>query len=483
MPEDLRRLAAGLLMIGFQGLEPPPESVALLEAGVAGVIYFARNVADAGQLARLTAALDHRAAASPLLVAADEEGGTVSRLPRGPARMPGAMALGAAGDAGLARRAALTTAAQLRAVGVNIDLAPVLDVGAADGALGTRAFGGDPSLVTTMGTAWLRGLEEGGVMAVAKHFPGLGRSRVDSHLERPVLEPPGDALDPFRAAVAAGIACVMVGHAALPSVDPSGTPASRSVPVIEGLLRGELGFTGLVMTDCLEMRGATADLTTPEAAVAAIAAGADIALISHRPDLQAAALDALTWALADGRIPLERAEAARERIAAACTRFGLTARGLPDPDAAPFLLDRPSDRTLARQIAERALTAVVPGSLPAGARATVVDGGTGLADALAARGVPVDRAEPAALTPGTDPVVLGIGRRPDPAALAAVAATGRPLFVWCVNPASARDAAAAGARAVWVGYDAAPASVEVAAEALTGQRAAAGRLPVRLELP
>jgi beta-N-acetylhexosaminidase len=492
MAEDLRRLAAGLFMVGFPGTAPPPETVALVEQGLAGVIYFARNVTGASQLARMTADLVKRAP-GPLLVAADEEGGIVSRLPRGLARMPGAMALGATGDPELARRVGRALASQLLAVGINVDLAPVLDLGAARSAIGVRSFAADPEAVAAFASAWITGLQDGGVLGVAKHFPGLGTTPVDSHLDRPVLPPPDRDVIPYRAAAAAQVAAVMVCHAAFPSIDPAGEPASRSRPLIEGLLRNELGFQGLVMTDCLEMKGATADVTVPEAAVLSLAAGADLALISHSTDLQTAAVDAVAEALGDGRLPLERARRARERIAAACGRFAVGAHGGPDPDAAPHLLDRPSDRALARQVAERALTALRPAALPAGARPGVVSAGVPLAEALAARGVAfaesvalpgrpaadaISRA--AAIAAASNAVLVALGRTPCPDLLAALARTGRDLYVCCLSPAAAPDALAAGARAVWVGYDDSPATLEVAADALAGRLAGAGRLPVAL---
>jgi len=469
-PEDLRRLAASLFVVGFPGLEAPGVTLRLVEDGVAGVIYFARNAQNAEQVARLSATLLDRARPRQLLIAADEEGGLVSRLPRGPARMPGAMALGAAGDPALARQAAAATAGQLRAVGINVDLAPVLDLGGRDSAIGTRSFAADPDAVAALGAAWIQGLQDGGVLAVAKHFPGLGTTPVDSHLARPVLAPPEVSLVPFRAAIGVGVAAVMVAHAAIPDLDPSGEPASRSRPVVEGLLRGRMGFGGLVMTDCLEMQGATADVTVSEAAVRAVAAGADLVLISHRPDLQVAAVDAVATALAEGRLSIERARAAAERVAAAVRRFGLAGRGNPDPDAAPFLLDRPSDRALAREVAERALTCVRAGALPSDGDICVVSRGVpGLAEALG-----VSTAAPA----NGQTVVVGLGRSPAPDLLQSF--PGHELYVWCISPAVAAAALAAGARAVWVGYDDAPASVGVAADALWGRLSGTGRLPVSL---
>lgn len=503
---------AALVMVGFDGESPPPELLEWVDQGLAGVIHFARNAADAGRLAQCSATLQQRAGGRGLLIAIDEEGGSVSRLPPGPARFPGAMALGAAGDPDLARRCGRATAGQLRAVGVNVDLAPVVDVQSnpANPVIGVRSFGGDPATVAVQGTAWLQGLQSGGVLAVAKHFPGHGDVRVDSHRELPVSPKTVAGLErvelvPFRAAIAAGVAGVMSAHIALPALDASRRPATRSAPVLTDLLRDRLGFPGLIMTDCMEMKGVRTDVPVPEAAVQAVEAGADLVLVSHTPAVQRAAIEALEQAVAQGRIPRARVEESLARIAAAKAAYRLNARALPDPDAAAALLDRPSDRALAREIAERALTVVRAGTLPAGSRFCVIAcrrrdptdptraAPNPLTAELTARGaaatltLAVDPAaedvrEAAALAAAHETCVLALTRtRFAPgqrALLHAVAATGRPLYVWCLDPLDAPSAVAAGAQAVLVGYDDATATLAAAAAALCGEIAPTGRAPV-----
>jgi beta-N-acetylhexosaminidase len=205
--------------------------------------------------------------------------------------------------------------------------------------IGDRAYGRDPELVARLGAAYIRGLQGGGILASAKHFPGHGDTHVDSHLGLPVIEHDRERLDavellPFRRAMDpdVAVASVMIGHLALPALDPSGAPASLSAPVIEGLLRTELGWDGLVLTDDLGAMRAITDRYPPgEAAVLAVAAGADLLIVVRNGSNQEEARTALLDALADGRLERSAVEAAVRRVLAAKARVGLLDGVRPDP--------------------------------------------------------------------------------------------------------------------------------------------------------
>ena len=264
------RLAAGCLLPGFTGTRAPDWLLRRIEGGLGGVVLFARNVS--GELADLCAEL------GDVLIAIDEEGGDVTRLEvdRG-SSFPGNLALGAVDDVELTERVAAAIGAELALAGVNTNLAPVADANTnpENPIVGVRAFGSDPELVARHVAASVRGLQGAGVAACAKHFPGHGDTRGDSHVELPTVA--GDleaALLPFRAAIAAGVRCVMPGHLLVPALDPE-APASLSRSIVTGLLREELGFAGCVITDALEMKAVSATVGIEESAVRALEAGAD----------------------------------------------------------------------------------------------------------------------------------------------------------------------------------------------------------------
>ncbi len=311
------------IMAGFEGVAAPPALLARVRGGeVGGVILFRRNIESAAQVAALAAALQEAARASPtgcpLLVGIDQEGGRVNRLSADFTTFPAARRFGDAGDPALAREAARITGAELRAVGVNVNFAPVLDVlsNPACGVIGDRAFGASPEVVGRMGTAAAAGLREAGVAACAKHFPGIGDMAPDPHETLPVSSLSLDDLRarellPFRRLLAReSPAGVMTAHAVYRKMDGT-APASLSPGFIGGLLRGELGFGGVAFTDDLDM-GAIED--PADAALRAIGAGADIALICHSEDAQGEAWEAVARALRTGEIPPDREAASAARI-------------------------------------------------------------------------------------------------------------------------------------------------------------------------
>ncbi|HTA40680.1 MAG TPA: glycoside hydrolase family 3 N-terminal domain-containing protein [Candidatus Acidoferrales bacterium] len=341
-------LARGVILTGFDG-ERPPDSLPQF----AGYILFARNGTNVAAARGATDAI--RAAyprEAPPLIGIDQEGGRVARLQTGIETMPSMMALGAAGDPDLAARAGEQTAFDVRRAGATMDFAPVLDLALdpANTVIGTRSFGADPQRVASLGAALAAGLLRGGVLPCYKHFPGHGATAVDSHDRVPVVDAGAAALRardlaPF-AAIARGARAIMGAHLIARAFDPD-NPATRSRILID-LLRGEFGFTGAYVTDCLHMGAAAEEDGTVSAAVAALAAGADLLLISHSIDMAHEAVDRIVAAVNEGSLPLARLEEASARV-----------RVLRRDGAAPLPLDSFAPHPgIGREIARRGITLV-----------------------------------------------------------------------------------------------------------------------------
>jgi beta-N-acetylhexosaminidase len=309
--------AAACLFPGFYGDTIPDWLKGLLGHGLGGVVLFSRNITGPEQVAALTAAL--RAEQQGLLVATDEEGGDVTRLETASgSSFPGNLALGAVDDPALTRRVGAAIGGELAAVGIDLDLAPVADVlvDPASAIVGVRSFGSDPQLVARQVAAFVDGLQSVGVAACAKHFPGHGETVADSHLELPSSDAGLDvlrerALPPFAAAVEAGARAVMTAHIRFDAFGDE--PATWNSAVVE-LLRTELGFNGVVMTDALEMQGAGGPDEIACSAVRSLAAGADALCLGAEltPEQVEGALAAIVSAVREGALAEERlAEAAR----------------------------------------------------------------------------------------------------------------------------------------------------------------------------
>ncbi len=289
-----------------------------LARGVGGFILFG---GEAASVHALTSDL-HRRSRHPLLVASDLERGAGQQF-RGATPLPPAAALGSLDDAEVAERAGELTAREARALGVNWVYAPVADVDLEpeNPIIGVRAFGTDAGRVSEQVAAWVRGCARGGALSCAKHFPGHGRTVGDSHIERPCVRVSRQELEedlrPFRAAVEAGVDSVMTAHVCYPALDGEDTAATLSSPILEGLLRREMGFRGLVVTDALIMDGLTEGTTEATAAVEALAAGCDALLYPQDADSVIAEVEA---ALADGRLDRARVEDALACMAAAAER-------------------------------------------------------------------------------------------------------------------------------------------------------------------
>ncbi|MBL7255192.1 glycoside hydrolase family 3 protein [Paractinoplanes lichenicola] len=330
----LRRLALGTLLAAFKGGNAPGWAVTLLGEGLAGHTLFGTNVADPAQVAALTARL--REGRPDALIAIDEEGGDVTRLAhRTGSPYPGNAALGAVDDEDLTRAVYAAIGADLVAAGINLDLAPTVDVNTADDnpIIGTRSFGADPLLVARHARAAVDGLQSAGVAACAKHFPGHGATVTDSHLSLPTVDVPRELLEtrdlPPFAAVAGSAKAVMSAHIRVP-VLTGDDPATFSTAALQDLLRSTLGFDGVIVTDALEMAGAAAAAGgIPQAAVRALTAGADLLCIGA--EVTHELVEAVVAAIVAG-VPAARLEqaVARNTALAAWTASPRTAVTVAD---------------------------------------------------------------------------------------------------------------------------------------------------------
>jgi beta-N-acetylhexosaminidase len=298
----------------------------------------------------------------PLLNTADFEAGVGFRI-AGATAFPRLMAFGAARDERLAQEAGRITGEEARALGVHVNFAPVVDVNnnPRNPVINTRSYGEDPQLVGRLASAYVRGLQSAGVSATLKHFPGHGDTDVDSHLGLPIIRHPRERLDkmelpPFRAGIAAGADAVMTAHIEMPALDPApNTPTTLSQPIVQGLLRRDLGFGGLIYTDSMGMAGVAAIYSPGEAAVRAVAAGNDVVL--HSPD-DGAAFAALRDAVKSGRIPEAQVNQSVERILRAKARAGLHRNKLVNLDSIATIIGTRRNRATADQVSQRSITLV-----------------------------------------------------------------------------------------------------------------------------
>jgi beta-N-acetylhexosaminidase len=396
MTAPVEELALRVLLAAFPGTTLAPEVADLLSAGLGGLCLFGSNTAGGAEAtARLTSAVHQ---ASPrAVVAIDEEGGDVTRLhARSGSPVLGPGALGAADDLDLTRDTGRLVGLDLAPIGVDLDLAPVADVNSnpENPVIGTRSFGADPRRTADHVVAWLEGLQEAGVSGCAKHFPGHGDTSQDSHLALPIVDAGLDLLTerelvPFAAAVDAGVAAVMTSHLVVRAVDPY-LPATLS-PRVLALLRERLGFTGAIVTDALDMAGASRGRGIPEAAVLSLVAGADLLCLGADKDVDLVrqVQAAVVTAVRSGRL-------SEARLSEAAARVDTLRRAPGRPRAV-------STDQLAG--ARRAIT--VDGVLPDlhGARVVSIVGSRNIAAGDAAWGLPADEC----LAPGDD---VAPGRRP-----------------------------------------------------------------------
>jgi beta-N-acetylhexosaminidase len=359
-PLALRQQIGQLLVAGFDGAHIPVELKALArEFSIGGVILFKRNVEDPDQVRDVSRQIEALGTELPPWVAVDQEGGRVARLKRPFTEWPPMIALGRSGSADLARRFARALAEELAAVGVTLDFAPVLDVltNTKNPAIGDRALADDVDRVSELGRVIITELQDAGIAACGKHFPGHGDTSVDSHHELPVVELPPDrfrAIEfrPFEAAIEARVASIITAHMLVPSLDPD-WPATLSRRIVTGILRSELQFKGVIFTDDMEMQAVAARWPVPEACVHAVAAGCDAVLVcSGNTALQFAALEGLIHAVEDERLPWSQVEDSLLRHRRMKERFlGVRAGRQPVSRGWRSVLGRESHAAIAEEIA------------------------------------------------------------------------------------------------------------------------------------
>lgn len=333
-----------LFMVGFPGTQPSPEIIELIQQQhIGGIILFSRNIESAPQLLALTQNLQAAARTAkhpyPLLIATDQENGLVRRLGSDSTTFPGNMALGAIGSEQITYDVAHATGHELKALGVNMNLAPVVDVNnnPANPVIGIRSFGEDPQLVARLGAAAVRGYRSAGIIATLKHFPGHGDTAVDSHKALPTIPATLEQLEavelvPFRQGIEAGADCVMIAHIFLPALMPGEpAPATISSNIVRGLLRKRLGFGGVITSDCLEMDAITHTVGTARGTVMALQAGMDLVFVSHRIERQRASIAAVRAAVASGELSAGQIREAAERVLQLKAHY-LSWDSLPTPE-------------------------------------------------------------------------------------------------------------------------------------------------------
>jgi beta-N-acetylhexosaminidase len=329
MPLASTREIGQLLIGSFAGFAIPAELRSLAgEFDLGGTILFSRNVEAPEQVAELAADLEALGRTMPAWVSIDQEGGRVARLKEPFTKWPPMAVLGRAGSVALAERFGRALARELDAVGITLDYAPVLDIhtNPKNPVIGDRALHDRADDVARLATAVIRGLQGEGVAACGKHFPGHGDTNTDSHLELPLVEHPPDRLravefEPFRAAIRERVAFIMTAHVLVPALDDQ-RPATLSPDIVQALLREELAFDGVILSDDLEMKAISGRMPTPTAAIEAIRAGCDGVLVcSGDVEVQAATLEALVKAVESGEIGAMRLDAALTRLRRAKEQF------------------------------------------------------------------------------------------------------------------------------------------------------------------
>lgn len=494
------------------GVATGAEVVAKYHLG--GVIYFtwSDNLPDPQAGAHLSNGLQQAAMSLPtrvqipLTIATDQETGLVARMPAPATVFPGAMALGAARDPELTRETYRITGEELRAIGITCDYAPDADVNInpANPVIGVRSFSSDPELVSQLVVAGVDGLQGAKVSATAKHFPGHGDTDVDSHTGFPVITHSREEWEqidapPFRAAIEAGIDAIMTAHIDFPALDPSGDPATLSKDIITGLLREELGFDRVVVTDGLGMAGVREKYGDAEVAVRAIEAGVDVLLQTPAADVQ---YEAVLDAVRSGRISAERLDESVARILGMKYDRGLTGDFQVDEDAVVATVGSAEHRDSAQQITDHSITLLLDDAelvpLPTGSVYVTGWGETttvALAEALAEHGH-----EATSRATGADPsadqitqaveesaeaevtVVLTYGADAAPSQQKLVSAlldAGRAVAVVAVK--TPYDIAALeGVETYLATYGYQPVSMVALAKVLAGDTLAAGRLPVSI---
>jgi beta-N-acetylhexosaminidase len=367
----LEQKVGQLFALTSKGTTVSPETRQLVaEKKLGGVFLNIDSLQDPEQVKRLTDDLQREAltngAGIPLFISADFVAGAGCKLKGGAVHFPKNRAIGAAGDERLAYESGRVTAEESLAMGVNFNYSPVTDINnnPDNPVIGTHSFGDDPESVSLLANAVIRGYQDHGLIATAKHFPGHGDTNIDSHYDLPVLTFDRERLEkfelePFRRAIAAGVEAIMIGHISVPALDSTGMPASLSYEMTTRLLREELGFQGLIVTDGLSMKGITNRYSMEEACVRALQAGADILLGTARSHEEALSMvETVMAAVAGGDISEARIDESVARILAVKEKYGLTRERFAEASLSAdglSRLDAEPSRRVSREIAELAL--------------------------------------------------------------------------------------------------------------------------------
>ena len=366
MEKSLRHQIGQMIIAGFPSLEVDDQARRLVEEyQVGNFILFARNMKTARQTAALGDGLSRmtfeKLGVAPF-ISADQEGGMVSRITEGAALFSGAMALSAGADLQQARQVGKNCGEMLRAMGINVNFAPVLDVNIEpmNPIIGNRSYGDDPQRVADVGCAVMEGMVEGGVIATLKHYPGHGNVNTDSHLDLPVNHTDPAVLEkteflPFQQAFRRGAPALMSCHIVFPKIDPE-LPATLSPAIIGDLLRKKQGFDGLVFTDCMEMDAIQKGWGMARGAVLAVAAGCDVLCISHHLEQVQSAVEAIEQAVADGIIPRSRIQESYDRIMAAKKKMGLLEMQQVSLEQAEAVIHDEEKIALHKQVARNSVT-------------------------------------------------------------------------------------------------------------------------------
>lgn len=336
----LREKIGQRLVGGFPGKTLSPEFVRMVkEYKISNVILFQHNVENSAQLQALCRqihTLVRQETGHGAFITIDQEGGGVTRLPNDAVNAPGAMAMAATGKPQNAYAAARITARELRAFGINFNLAPVADINnnPDNPIIGIRSYGDTPEQVTEYALEALRGYQDGGVLASAKHFPGHGDTAMDTHVSLPVIDKSIEELEalelkPFRAMIAAGCPAIMTTHILFPRLEPDGVPGTMSRRIITGLLKERLGFQGLVISDCMEMDAIGKFFGTPKGVAAAMAAGVDLVFVSHSIQKLEEAVWEVEKQVAEGVVSMEEMDASVNKILVYKEKFCTEPEGTP----------------------------------------------------------------------------------------------------------------------------------------------------------
>lgn len=365
---SLKEKVGQLIMVGIKGTTINPQTQKLIsELKLGGIILYSHNVTDPYQVKTFTASIQNVAKENrviPLFIAVDQEGGSVVRIRKHTQALPAAMVIGATRSSQFSFLSGKFTAQMLSGMGINMNLAPVLDINTTEhnAVIGVRSYGSDPSLVSQLGMWYIEGLQSRGVIATAKHFPGHGDTPIDSHYALPVLNKKLEDLEdfhfiPFRKAIDNGLDAIMTAHISIPSLDPSGLPTTFSYNLLTNVVRDKLHFGGIIITDDLEMKSIRDQYGIGQAALKAILAGADVVMVGWSDDKKHEVFNTLYEAVQSGKLTEERIDESLKRIIALKLKRGFL-NEKPEESDLFKILSNEEHKKLANQIANHAVTVV-----------------------------------------------------------------------------------------------------------------------------